>query len=110
MRKCTRGMPCVKGVFRYKCKVDEHFVKLGEECGISDDNPKLLELFPITGIMEICENCSNYEPMDDWVYEGSCPESPGEFRRSFDGCGKFSPKKSVLEAAAKERFAPWDRN
>ncbi len=104
MRKCDRDMPCVKGMSKLKCRVDGHVIKLEETCCISDDNPKLLELFPLPPISEYCENCESYKPDDDWPYEAACPDSPHGFTRNFDVCDNFSPKKSVLEEAERKRF------
>ncbi len=108
MRRCQWRMPCVRGLFILKCRIDGHVVKPDDECVISDDNSKLLDLFPIQGIMEVCENCASYEPINDEVYQGTCPKTPGEYHQSFDKCREFTPKPSVLEAAEKERFSPWD--
>jgi hypothetical protein len=66
-------------------------------------------LYPIPEIPSYCGVCEYYEEINDWVYEGVCPNTPGEYHQYYDGCGKFVPRKYVLEMAKKQRFSPWDK-
>ena len=109
MRKCQRDMPCVYWWLKFRCCVDKHPIKFGETCTIKDTNSKLLEIYPLPYIQQICENCETYEPYEDWIYEGTCPLSHGGFTRNMDNCENFFPRKDLLEEAEKRRFAPWDK-
>ena len=96
MRKCDRDMLCVKGIFRLKCRVDGHRIKLEEQCRFADDHPKIKEIFA-PSICDNCDNCAGCGIDEICHFEMCCPNSPRRVTGSMEYGSDCYPRDEMLK-------------